>query len=286
MPSERRPEWLKKKIEFDDSSQTRSLLSALGLNTVCREAKCPNISECYKNAHAAFLILGRYCTRNCSFCNVEKQKPIAPDPDEPANVAQAVIKMGLKHVVITSVTRDDLSDGGAQAFVNTVKEIKKISHDKKITIELLIPDLLGNTCALETIASSLPDIIAHNLETVPRLYDFRPRANYARSLFVLKHAKKTNAMIRTKSALMLGLGENEKEVTDVMEDLRMVDCDFLALGQYLAPSLKHAQVAEYITPEQFDRYKILALRLGFKHVESGPYVRSSFLAASYLAIAS
>ncbi|OIO36145.1 MAG: lipoyl synthase [Candidatus Omnitrophica bacterium CG1_02_44_16] len=284
MPEQqRRPEWLKKKIEFNNGSQTSALLNGLGLNTVCREAKCPNISECYKNAHAAFLILGRYCTRDCSFCNVEKQEPLALDPKEPARVALAVAKMGLKHVVITSVTRDDLSDGGAQTFVDTVKEIKKASPDKKIMIELLIPDLLGDTRSLETLASSLPDIIAHNLETVPRLYNFRPKANYARSLFVLKHVKITNPKIRTKSALILGLGEKEKEVTDVLEDLRMVDCDFLALGQYLQPSLKHTKVTEYITPDQFSCYKKLALRLGFKHVESGPYVRSSFLAASYLA---
>jgi lipoic acid synthetase len=281
--AQRRPEWLKKKIEFDNGLETRALLNGLGLNTVCREAKCPNISECFKNAHAAFLILGRYCTRNCSFCNVEKQKPNEPDRDEPGKVARAVAIMGLKHVVVTSVTRDDLSDGGAAMFVNTVKEIKKIRSHKKITIELLIPDLLGNTQALESITDSSPDIIGHNLETVPRLYNFRPRANYARSLFVLKHVKKTNGKIRTKSALMLGLGEKEKEVTDVMEDLRMVGCDFLALGQYLRPSLKHTEVAEYIAPGQFQRYKGFALQKGFKHVESGPYVRSSFLAASYLA---
>ncbi|MEK7849801.1 MAG: lipoyl synthase [Candidatus Omnitrophota bacterium] len=284
MPEQqRRPEWLKKKIEFDKGRQTSALLNELGLNTVCREAKCPNISECYKNAHAAFLILGRYCTRNCSFCNVEKQKPDEPDPDEPGKVARAVATMGLKHVVVTSVTRDDLADGGAAMFVNTVKEIRKIRSRKKITIELLIPDLRGDVQALETVAGSLPDIIAHNLETVPRLYNFRPRANYARSIFVLKHVKKTNGKIRTKSALMLGLGEKEKEVTDAMEDLKVVGCDFLALGQYLRPSLKHTEIAEYIAPGQFQRYKALALQKGFKHVESGPYVRSSFLAASYLA---
>lgn len=284
MPKQqRRPEWLKKKIEFDAGLETTALLKELGLNTVCREAKCPNISECFKNAHAAFLILGRYCTRNCSFCNVGKQKPADPDPDEPGKIARAVAAMGLKHVVVTSVTRDDLSDGGAGIFVETVEEIRKIKSHKKITIELLIPDLSGNTQALETIADSSPDIIGHNLETVPRLYNFRPRANYARSLFVLKHAKKTNGKIRTKSALMLGLGEKEKEVMDVLEDLIMVGCDFLALGQYLRPSLKHAEVAEYIAPAQFRRYRDFALRQGFKHVESGPYVRSSFLAASYLA---
>ncbi|MFH0940957.1 MAG: lipoyl synthase, partial [Candidatus Omnitrophota bacterium] len=234
--SQRRPEWLKKKIEFDKGRQTSALLNEMGLNTVCREAKCPNISECFKNAHAAFLILGKYCTRSCAFCNVLKQEPKPPDPDEPRKIAAAVQRMGLKHVVVTSVTRDDLADGGAAMFVNTVKEIRKIRSRKKITIELLIPDLRGDIQALETVAGSLPDIIGHNLETVPRLYNFRPRANYARSLFVLKHVKKTNGKIRTKSALMLGLGEKEKEVTNTMEDLKVVGCDFLALGQYLRPS--------------------------------------------------
>ena len=292
----RRPVWLKKKIEFEESRSTRSLLNSIGLNTVCKEAKCPNISECFKRRHATFLILGKYCTRHCSFCNVEKStlrprsglmvsevepsNPQTPDSGEPKKVALAVKKLRLKHVIITSVTRDDLPDGGASLFIETVSEIRKWPGSPHI--ELLIPDFKGDAKTIKTITGSKPDIIGHNLETVPRLYGFRPEANYKTSLRVLKLIKETDKNIYTKSALMLGLGEKEGEVMETMEDLRKAECDFLALGQYLRPSEKNVEVQEYVPPEKFDAYKSRALSLGFKHVESGPFVRSSYLASEYL----
>ncbi|MBI5874183.1 MAG: lipoyl synthase [Candidatus Omnitrophica bacterium] len=276
----RRPAWLKKRIDFDKSRSTSALLNKIGIHTVCKEAKCPNISECFKNHHATFLILGQYCTRRCTFCNVEKQIPQPVDTKEPHKVAEAVQKMGLKHAVITSVTRDDLPDGGASLFAQTVGMVRQLQP--AVSIELLIPDFKGDLKALASVAESAPDIIGHNIETVPRLYNLRPGANYARSLHMLKYIKKLNRDIYTKSALMLGLGEKEKEVLEALEDLINVGCDFLALGQYLRPSLKHAEVVEYIPPEEFDRYKALGGQLGFKHIEAGPYVRSSYMAAQYL----
>jgi lipoic acid synthetase len=282
----RRPEWLKKKIVFDQGRATGALLKDLGLNTVCHEAKCPNISECFKQKHATFLILGKYCTRCCQFCNVEKRKPEDVDGNEPQKVALAVKKMGLKHAVVTSVTRDDLVDGGGSMFAKTTEEIRRViscgNKEQKITIELLIPDFKTDETVLNSVVRSKPDIIGHNLETVPRLYSLRAGSDYRRSLFVLKLIKKIDASIHTKSALMLGLGEEEKELVEVLEDLRNAGCDFLALGQYLRPSLKNVAVAEYIPPEKFVDYKKIALSLGFKHVESAPYVRSSYHAAEYL----
>lgn len=276
----RKPAWLKKKIDFDKSRATSALLAEIGIATVCKEAKCPNLSECFKERHATFLILGSACTRRCAFCNVEKSSPQAPDENEPFRVAQAVAKMGLEHAVITSVTRDDLKDGGASLFVKTVLEIRKLS--RPVTIELLIPDLKGDPQSLRSIAASRPEIIGHNIETVPRLYGLRPGADYEVSLGVLRSIKEADGKIRTKSALMLGLGEKEDEVFRVLEDLRGVDCDFLALGQYLRPGLQNAQVKEFIRPEQFEEYETRARALGFKHVEAGPYVRSSYKAARYL----
>lgn len=277
-----RPSWLKKKIEFDASRSMSTLLNSLDLNTVCREAMCPNIAECFKRQHATFLILGKSCSRSCKFCHVEKSKTGPVDADEPRRIAFAVKKLRLKHVVITSVTRDDLPDGGASAFIATVAEIRGLSP--YCAIELLIPDLKGDLESVKNISQSKPDIIGHNVETVPRLYHLRPGADYRRSLKVLTQIKKTNENIRTKSAIMLGLGEREDELRSVLEDLRKAGCDFLALGQYLRPSLQNAEVAAYIAPEKFDEYKSLALSLGFRHVESGPYVRSSYRAADYLVI--
>ncbi|MFH1692156.1 MAG: lipoyl synthase [Candidatus Omnitrophota bacterium] len=276
----RKPEWLKKKIDFDKSQQTATLLNSLGVHTVCKEAKCPNIGECFRNKHATFLILGKYCTRRCLFCNVEKTRPLELDTKEPHKVASAVKELQLKHAVITSVTRDDLKDGGASIFAQTVQEIKKISQ--KISIELLIPDFKADQNALKTVCASNPDIIGHNLETIHRLYHLRPQANYQKSLGVLKFIKDIDKDIYTKSALMLGLGETENEVIETMRDLRQYECDFLSLGQYLRPSLKHVEVAEYIKPEQFEHYKTIALKLGFKHAESAPYARSSYHAQKYL----
>lgn len=280
MKIERKPEWLKKKIELGANRSITTLLASLKVNTVCKEAKCPNISECFNKKHATFLILGKYCSRRCKFCNVEKHSPEAIDKDEPKRVALAAKALGLKHVVITSVTRDDLEDGGSSLFVETAKEIK--SCLKNSTIEFLIPDFKGNELAIADIAKTEIDIIGHNLETVPRLYAFRPEADYLRSLSVLSLIKQNNDKVFTKSALLLGLGEKKEEVEKTLHDLISVKCDFLALGQYLRPSEKHARVAEYLTPDRFQEYKTLAIKMGFKHVESSPYTRSSWRADEYL----
>ncbi len=280
MKIERKPEWLKKKMDFKHSRPTANLLNTWGVHTVCKEAKCPNIGECFKNKHATFLILGKYCTRHCLFCNVEKTKPLALDKDEPRKVSGAVKELQLTHAVITSVTRDDLDDGGASLFAQTAAMIRKMS--KTITIELLIPDLKGDYDALARVVKSKPDIIGHNLETVERLYHLRPEADYQKSLHIIKTIKDLNKRVYTKSALMLGLGEKKEEVMETMKNLRKNGCDFLSLGQYLRPSLKHTPIVEYIDPRQFDRYKTTALDLGFKHVESAPYARSSWRAEEYL----
>ena len=257
------------------------MLRSSCLNTVCEQAMCPNIGECFERNEATFLILGCNCTRMCSFCNIEKKKPLDPDPEEPARVARAVVRFGLKHVVITSVTRDDLTDGGAKIFANTVLSIKRNSPQS--AIEVLIPDFKHSLAALKIVIDSGPDIIAHNIETVPSLYPFvRRGADYARSLSLLRAIKKMSGQIKTKSGLMLGLGEKQEEINLVMEDLRLVKCDFLSLGQYLAPSVKHYPVKEYIAPEMFDYYKKRGRQLGFLHIESSPYVRSSYKAGEYL----
>ena len=276
---ERKPSWLRKKIVFSQAEDTKNLLASLRLNTVCREARCPNISECYREGHATFLILGKHCTRTCAFCNVTKnQSPEPLDPQEPNRIAEAVRQMKLRHAVITSVTRDDLADGGAIHFARVIEELQKC--EPKVAIEILVPDFQGNAGAVHVVTRMRPDIFGHNVETVPRLYFLRPKADYQRSLGVLKEAKKSG--VRTKSALLLGLGETENEVRDVMEDLRKNGCDFLSLGQYLRPDKKNAEVKEYLTPAAFDRYKEKALALGFLHVESSPYVRSSYHASAYL----
>ena len=253
------------------------------LDTVCEQAMCPNIGECFSRNVATFLILGRNCTRMCSFCNIGKAQPLEPDLDEPNRVAQAVARLGLKHVVITSVTRDDLADGGAGIFAKTVLSIKRNSPD--VTIEVLIPDFKLSQSSLKVVVESGPQIIAHNIETVPSLYQVvRQGADYLRSLDLLRIIKEASPALKTKTGLMLGLGEKEEEVTAVMEDLRSVRCDFLSIGQYLAPSQAHYPVKEYIAPEQFDYYKEKGRKLGFLHIESSPYVRSSYMAAEYLSL--
>jgi len=276
-----KPAWLNKKISLKSCTALKEVLRDLRLNSVCEQAMCPNIGECFSRNQATFLILGRHCTRQCSFCNIAKLKPIVPDLDEPNRVAQAVSRLDLKHVVITSVTRDDLSDGGARIFADTVLRIKQKSP--QVTIEVLIPDFKLSEDALRVVIGSRPEIIAHNLETVPSLYPaVRQGADYACSSGVLRMIKKISPTQKIKSGLMLGLGEKKEEVIAVMEDLRLVGCDFLSLGQYLAPSQKHYSVKEYISPEQFDYYKEEGKRLGFLHIQSGPYVRSSYMAAEYL----
>jgi len=276
-----KPVWLNKKIDLKACSGLKQSLRGLGVETVCEQAMCPNIGECFSNNQATFLILGSRCTRKCSFCNISKAEPVAADLGEPERVAAAVKKLGLRHVVVTSVTRDDLVDGGAKVFADTVSQVRCANPQAKI--ELLIPDFELSTEALKAVVESGPDIIAHNVETVPSLYPVvRQGSVYLRSLDVLRMINDLNSGLKTKSGLMLGMGEEQEEVIAVMKDLRLAGCDYLSIGQYLAPSLNHYPVKEYILPQQFDYYKGEALRLGFSHVESGPYVRSSYLAEEYL----
>lgn len=276
-----RPVWLNKKIDLKSCHEVSSLLRGLSLNTVCQSALCPNIGECFTKKHATFLILGKNCTRNCRFCGVSKNKPEAIDLEESKRVAEAASRLGLKHVVITSVTRDDLEDGGALVFSESVKEVRKCLP--AANIEVLIPDFKGEKKALEIVVKSFPDIIAHNVETVPSLYqEVRNNALYLRSLSVLKSSKEINANIFTKSGIMLGLGEREDEVLEVFADLVKVGCDFLSIGQYLAPSKEHYPVKEYIALEKFEELRKIALKQGFRFVVSGPYVRSSYQASEYI----
>ena len=279
----RRPPWLNKKINLKVCHNLKMLLRDLNLHTICEEASCPNISECFSKGTVTFLILGNICTRNCRFCGVKKGKPSPVDKEEPERVAEGVRRLNIRHVVITSVTRDDLPDGGAEQFAQTIISIKK--RIEKITIEVLIPDFKGNKESIGKVVEANPDIIGHNVETVPRLYpDVRQAADYSRSLNVLKTVKELSNSIYTKSGLMLGLGEKEEEVIEVFKSLRGVDCDFLSLGQYLSPNLKAYPVKEYIHPDKFNDYRKRALSLGFLYVASGPYVRSSYLAEEYLNI--
>ena len=277
--TQRKPKWLHKKLNFIQKKDVEQKLKSIGIHTVCQEAMCPNISECFSNKNATFMILGDTCTRKCSFCNVNKGKPNELDLDEPQKVADAVKALGLRHVVITSVTRDDLIDGGAEIFRRCVEAIKKM--DEQITVELLIPDLKNNIKALEVVANCGAEIIGHNIETVPRLYEVRKGAHYDRSLEVLKSLKTLNPKVKTKSALMLGLGEREDELRKVLQDLLDVDCTLLTMGQYLAPSKSHVSVKEYIKPEKFEELGDMAKEMGFEFVKSSPYTRSSYMAHEY-----
>ncbi|HEX8959980.1 MAG TPA: lipoyl synthase [Geobacteraceae bacterium] len=275
----RKPEWLQKRINPSAHAEMERMLGDLRLHTVCQEACCPNISECFRHRQATFLILGRICTRLCSFCNVAKEKPLPLDPGEPERVAEAISRLDLSHVVITSPTRDDLPEGGAGLYAATVAAIRNASP--RTAIELLIPDFRGDRQALATVALAAPDIVGHNLETVPRLYHIREGADYQRSLGVLAELHEIAPALRTKSGLMVGLGETDEELFAVFADLRRVGCAFLSVGQYLAPSRRHHPVVAFIEPERFERYREKALSMGFAHVESGPYVRSSYHAAEY-----
>jgi lipoic acid synthetase len=250
------------------------------LHTVCQQALCPNISECFSCGQATFLILGKNCTRLCSFCNVEKTVPLPIDGDEPARVAEAVARLRLSHVVITSPTRDDLPDGGAALYAATVAAIRSLSPATRV--ELLIPDFQGAVASLELVVAAHPDIIGHNVETVPRLYQIRSGADYGRSLAVLQLCAGMAPDIRTKSGIMLGMGETEEEVLQVLRDLRGAGCAYLSIGQYLAPSRRHYPVQEYVPPERFEWLRSAAAAIGFSHVESGPYVRSSYHAGNYV----
>lgn len=271
-----KPEWLKiKGSAARDRAMMSELLSDLSLNTVCHEAACPNIGECFGRKTATFMILGTQCTRGCKFCNVLDGTPEQVDPHEPENIAQAVKKLSLKHVVVTSVTRDDLDDGGAHHFARTIRAIKALTPET--TIEVLIPDFKMNTEALDMVIEAGPNIIAHNIETVRTLYESaRPEAEYDQSLNVLAYIKAQNPKIFTKSGIMLGLGESQEQVEEVFADLRAYGCDFLTVGQYLAPSKAHNPVIDYIHPSMFKTYELKAYELGFHHVASGPLVRSSY----------
>lgn len=275
----RKPEWLQKRINPAAHAEMERLLGDHRLHTVCQEAMCPNISECFRQRQATFLILGRICTRLCSFCNVAKEAPLPADHGEPARVAEAIKRLNLSHVVITSPTRDDLPDGGAALYAATVAAIREAAP--RTGIELLIPDFRGDREAISVVTRAMPDIIGHNLETVPRLYHIREGADYRRSLEVLAVLHEIAPAIRTKSGLMVGLGETEEELFSIFADLRRVGCNYLSVGQYLAPSKRHHPVRAFIEPELFDLYRERALAMGFAHVESGPYVRSSYHAAEY-----
>jgi lipoic acid synthetase len=279
MKIRRKPEWLQKRVSPGAHADMERLLGDLQLHTVCQEALCPNISECFRQKQATFLILGRVCTRHCTFCNVTKQVPEPVDSAEPMRVAAAVARLQLAHVVITSPTRDDLPDGGAAAYAATVREIRTAAPATRI--ELLIPDFQAKSEALGMVLAAAPDILGHNVETVPRLYAIRQGAEYRRSLSVLAGAHAMAPEIPTKSGLMLGLGETLDEVREVLADLRSVGCSYLSIGQYLAPSRQHQPVVEFVPPETFEQLRMEVLQLGFAHVESGPYVRSSYHASSY-----
>lgn len=272
----RKPEWLRVKVQSGQKlNEVNQLVKELKLNTVCLEANCPNKMECYNRKTATFMILGRNCTRNCTFCNVTKERPDPVDLNEPTNVATAVKTLGLKHAVITSVTRDDLTDEGANQFAQVVNEIKTLTP--QVSVELLVPDMNGKSDLLDIILESDLDVFNHNIETVPSLYHkIRPMASYKRSLEVIQYAKDHKSNLLTKSGMMLGLGETKDEVIQVMRDLKAHKCDILTLGQYLQPSKDHVDLVEYITPEQFDDYKQIALDIGFKSVASAPLVRSSY----------
>jgi len=277
----KRPHWLNKKIDLAKIQDTRALLHGLNLNTVCVSAMCPNIGECFSKSVATFMILGENCTRNCGFCGVRSGVPSPVDVNEPYRIVAAIRKLRLRHVVITSVTRDDLEDGGSGHFACCVRGIRE--NISGVKIEILIPDFRGDTKCLDAVLENGPDIIGHNLETVPRIYpNVRKGADYRRSVNVLRYLKLERGGVYTKSGIMLGLGETEDEVVSVFRDLRRAGCDFLSIGQYLRPTRHHTPVMEYIEPERFDEYKRIAISLGFSYVSSGPYVRSSYQAENYL----
>jgi lipoyl synthase len=278
----RHPDWIKVKAPGSPNYlRLKRILRENKLHTVCEEARCPNIGECWGNNTATFLILGDTCTRGCRFCAIDKGKPLALDPEEPRNVALVVKDLGLHHIVVTSVNRDDLPDGGANHFAKTVFWIKNFNPG--IRVELLIPDFEGNMQALQIVVNSGIEILNHNIETVPRLYGkVRPGHTYKCSVNVLKSAKEMQPQVLTKSGMMLGVGETEEEVLTTLNNLRENNVDIVTLGQYLQPSNRQLQVARYVTPAEFQEFKAAAENLGFRHVESGPLVRSSYHAWSHV----
>lgn len=278
----KKPPWIKVKGPSEKClSDMKKMLDSLNLHTVCESAICPNVGTCFSKGTATFMVLGNICTRNCGFCSVKHGTPLPVDPDEPSHVALASKMLNLKHVVITSVTRDDLPDGGAKQFADTIRQINQ--NLPEASTDVLIPDLRGLQENLKIVTEAKPDIIAHNLETVPRLYKTaRQQAHYQTSLKILEWSKEIDSTIYTKSGLMLGLGETRDEVLKTMEDLRKVKCDFLTIGQYLRPTLENLEVVEYIHPDVFSQYKEEGERMGFSYVASAPFVRSSFHAEEAL----
>ena len=276
----RKPKWIRVKAPTSKGyAATRKIVKDKGLVTVCEEAACPNIGECWEKSHATFMILGEICTRACAFCNITTGLPNAVDPEEPAKIGQAVKEMKLQHVVITSVDRDDLTDGGAQHFVDVIKAIREASP--KTTIEILTPDFLRKEGATETVIDARPDVFNHNLETVPRLYlKIRPGARYFHSLRLLEKVKTRDPSQFTKSGLMVRLGETKEEVMQVMDDMRSAGIDFLTIGQYLQPTRKHAAIDRFVTPEEFKAYETIAKAKGFLLVSASPLTRSSYHADS------
>jgi lipoic acid synthetase len=275
-PTPRRlPDWLKRPLPAGNGNFfTQNLIHDLRLDTVCEEARCPNRPECWSRRTATFMVLGNVCTRPCGFCSVEKGQPILVEDDEPHRVAEAARRLGLRHVVITSVTRDDLSDGGAGHFARCVAAVREMTG---AAVEVLTPDFLGDVNAIDTVIAAAPEVFNHNLETVPRLYrKVRGRAEYRRSLALLDRVKRTAPRIVTKAGLMLGIGETVGELFDVLADLREIGCDVLTMGQYLAPTLKHVPVARFVPPGEFDELAATARLMGFRQVVAGPFVRSSY----------
>ena len=276
------PSWIKKRISLgEEGEETQKLLQSLSLHTVCESAHCPNRGECFMKKVATFLIMGNVCTRGCRFCAVEKGMPQPLDFKEPGRVGEASRRLGLKHVVVTSVTRDDLPDGGASHFAATIREIRQALPFS--TVEVLTPDFQGRKEDLQVVVKENPEVFNHNVETVPRLYhSVRPLASYKRSLTLLERVKEISPSIITKSGLMVGLGERREEVVELLEDLRSVGCDVVTIGQYLRPSPRHLEVQEYVPPLVFSWYEDVAHSLGFRGVASGPFVRSSYLAEKFV----
>jgi lipoic acid synthetase len=273
-PTRRLPPWFKVSLhQGPDYRDIRRTMDTLGLHTICEEARCPNVWECWNNRTATFLILGDICTRRCHYCSVATGRPLPVDRQEPRRVAEAVQALGLRHAVITSVNRDELDDGGASMFAETIREIRR--RIPTCTIEVLIPDFEGNEHALQTVVAERPEILNHNIETVPRLFpSIRPQGKYDRSMMLLDRAKQMGA--KTKSGLIVGMGETTEEIRGVMQDLRRVGCDIMTIGQYLRPTKQHLTVARFYHPDEFAAFKVEGLALGFTHVESGPLVRSSY----------
>jgi lipoyl synthase len=278
------PPWLKKRLVMTGLSfRTPEALAGLKARTVCEEARCPNLNDCFSRGSATFMILGGICTRDCRFCSVEKGIPLDPEPDEPYRVAEATKLLGLNYVVITSVTRDDLDDGGSEHFASVIESVKKLSDT--IKIEVLVPDFGGNTGSVKKVLTARPDVFSHNVETVKSLYpQVRPAARYERSLGILRAVKEFRAGQMTKSGIMVGLGERDDEIYDTMRDIRSTGCDIFTIGQYLMPSRMNLPVRRYVTMPEFEHYKEVACGVGFRHVESGPFVRSSYNAEAVYSI--